>query len=252
MHRFKVLLLNTGYCVGLNGSPKQYLRYFHRYFFCPRRIQQRVLASIDTLIAEIKPDLCCFMELHRESKLLRRFNQLHRLINETYRYFHIANKYCETRILGRLPFFRRKSNGFLAKHPLPYRTHFFSRGGKRLIYEIILENSIHLFMAHFSLHREIRRKQFEEMAELVKSKKRVIVCGDFNIFRGFHELKPLLEAGNLKIVNQKNHATFPSCNPKKHLDLFLCSPDVPVTDVRVLKNVHISDHLPVVLEFSIS
>lgn len=251
MKRFKILLLNTGYCVGVDGSPNQYLRYCYRYLFCSRRIQREVIRDIDSLITDENPDLCCFIELHKESKILRRFNQMQALLDEEYRFYHMANKYGERGLLSHSPVLRRNSNGFMAKKALSFRRHYFRSGRKKLVYEILLDHDVHLFMAHFSLKKKARERQFDQLKNLIQGKKRVIICGDFNIFHGYEELKPLLETGDLQVMNSSEQKTFPSCYPKKHLDLFICSKDIKITDFKVLRDICISDHLPVVMEFAV-
>jgi endonuclease/exonuclease/phosphatase family metal-dependent hydrolase len=74
----------------------------------------------------------------------------------------------------------------------------------------------------------------------------VILCGDFNIFRGTRELQSLAESCNLKIVNS-NGATFPAANPKRTLDLFLCPKDLHHVSAEVMSDMQGSDHLPVLL-----
>ncbi|MBI2463597.1 endonuclease/exonuclease/phosphatase family protein [Candidatus Peregrinibacteria bacterium] len=251
MKRFKILLLNTGYCVGVNGSRSQYVRYCYRYLFCSRRIQRQVIHDIDSLIAKENPDLCCFIELHKESNILRRFNQLQALLDKEYRFYHMANKYGERGILSRAPVFRQNTNGFMAKKELFFRRHYFRSGRKKLLYEIILENDIHLFMAHFSLKKEVRERQFVQLKNLIQGKKRIIICGDFNIFHGYEELKPLLETGNLEVMNSSDQKTFPSCHPKRYFDLFICSKDIKITNFKVLRHICVSDHLPVIMEFAV-
>jgi endonuclease/exonuclease/phosphatase family metal-dependent hydrolase len=106
-------------------------------------------------------------------------------------------------------------------------------------------------MTHFSLSKRIRHKQFAELEELIRKRKRVILCGDFNVFSGPEELYHLLGQCNLRIVNQPKDFTFPTCKPRKALDLFLCSHDVRIMDIRVLDTVTASDHLPVILEVAL-
>lgn len=254
MKTFKILLFNTGYCLGLNGSTQDYLKYFYRYLFCPKRIQKKILENIDQLLDEENPDLCLFLELHKESKLFRRFNHLHFLLDEKYRHFHMTNKYAQNGFLRRLPVLRRKSNGFLAKRHVPFRTHYFRAGRKKLIYELSLPEKISLFMTHFSLQRSTREKQFHQLRSIIGDRKRVIVCGDFNIASGYKELQPLLDGSNLQIVtsNTQGEKTFPSADPQKAFDLFLCSANLPISSCKVLEHILLSDHLPVMVELDFS
>jgi endonuclease/exonuclease/phosphatase family metal-dependent hydrolase len=97
------------------------------------------------------------------------------------------------------------------------------------------------------LDRSVRKRQSEELKKIVKTRENVIICGDFNIFRGRKELESLARDCGLTIVNSPLEATFPAVRPKKTLDLFLCPPNLHAT-ARVINGVRASDHLPVLLE----
>ena len=85
---------------------------------------------------------------------------------------------------------------------------------------------------------------------MTEDKNQVIICGDFNVFKGLSELDHLVAGGNLKIINGPNDKTFPSYKPKNVLDIFICSKNIDVAELRVLTDVKISDHLPVILEIN--
>lgn len=100
------------------------------------------------------------------------------------------------------------------------------------------------------VHAKTRAKQFKEMKHLTKDTPNVIICGDFNIFGGLRELKPLLEDKRLHIVNTENDKTFPAHCPNKVLDIFIVSKNITVNRFNVLRD-QFSDHLPVIFEFKI-
>ncbi|HVW66844.1 MAG TPA: endonuclease/exonuclease/phosphatase family protein [Candidatus Peribacteraceae bacterium] len=235
----KILLYNIGYCSGLTGKKTQYVTEFNRYLHTPARIYQNIEQSIAQMVSREKPDLCCFLEVHKDFDLGEAAKAFHRRV--------IDNKYGLKSWLRKIPFFRYNCNAFFARKKLPYRKKFFGEGTKKLIYDIDLGHNLSLIVSHFSLSKRTRKKQFEELKQMVRNKMRVIVCGDFNIFDGEGELHDLVKSCNLRIVNARGR-TFPTVKPQKHFDLFLCSKDVPVKGWKVLKDCKVSDHLPVMLE----
>ncbi len=186
-----------------------------------------------------KPDLCCFLEVHSDFDLGE--------TDKTYNRRVIDNKYGLKSILRKLPFFRYNCNAFFARTKLPYKRKFFTKGTKRLVYDIDLGKNISLIVSHFSLRKRTRKKQFEQLKKMIRHKMQVIICGDFNLFSGEGELDDLVQSCNLKIVHPRGK-TFPTSNPEKHFDLFLCSKDMPVKGWKVVKNCTVSDHLPVMME----
>lgn len=243
---FRVLLMNLGYGTGLDGSLRSYLTRWYRYLYTPRRIIRTVRRSIYTLLNREHPDLCCFVEIHHK----------HGFVPHPHAYTsHIDNKYGRFSILSRLPFFRDNCNGFFSRHPLRFKKRYFKNGAKKLIYDIELGNpstelragGISLLLVHFSLSRETRIQQCEELKEILAGRPNTIVCGDFNIFRGTRELHALAEACGLRIVDAR-HPTFPTAHPSMALDLFLCPKELSGVSARVMDDIKISDHLPVILE----
>lgn len=129
--------------------------------------------------------------------------------------------------------------------------HYLKAGIKKLLYEVELAPSLHVFAGHFALQKRAREKQFEEVKQLLRHKQKIILCGDFNIFKGFDELNDLIHHYDMKIINTETDGTFPAHNPTKCVDLFICSKDITITNFRVLSDIQASDHLPIVVEISI-
>lgn len=236
----RIMFFNVGYCTGLDGGAVDYLLRFWRYMYTSRSTLASVLEGIETLLDTEKPDVCCFLEIHKKTGLVDRL--------EAYPYGDIANKYGLHGILRKFPFFRDNCNAVVAKTKMALHKHYFHTRGKKLIYEVEMPGGASLFVSHLSLFRRTRRKQIKQLIALIKRRKRVMLCGDFNTFYGRDELSLLIEQCGLRIVNPPREGTFPSRNPRMALDLFLCSPDVDVERVRVLKQVQLSDHLPVVVD----
>ncbi len=226
-----------GYGLGLDGSVKDYALKWYRYLHCPTIIKDKVLKGIKNLIKSQKPDVCCFIEIegpHAD------------YFSKDYLYYDITNKYGPKSALSKIPAFHTKSNAVFSRKNHQIKRHYFENGTKKLIYEVSLPKGITLLMTHFSLSKNTRKKQFTEIKKLIKNK--TILCGDFNIFTGFQELEPLLTETNLKIVSKNK--TFPASNPKKAMDLFLCSKNIKVNACKVI-NKRLSDHLPVLLEIEV-
>ena len=236
----KIFLLNLGYCTGLNGSFSQYILYGHRYLFSSKNIQENIINKLRKIIFNEKPDVVCLIEIEKG-------RQIEHLINEEYSFHDIETKYSTRSLLNKLSFFNKRSNAFISRQDLHFKKHFLKNGTKKLLYEITLPEDIKLLMAHFSLNKAVRKKQFEEINKMIENKSRIILCGDFNIISGNSELNSLMEKSNL-VINSCG-PTFPAYNPKRTLDVFLCSKGLK-THSKILTN-QLSDHLPVVLEVKI-
>jgi endonuclease/exonuclease/phosphatase family metal-dependent hydrolase len=239
----KILLFNTGYCTGLDGSLKGYALHFFRYLHTPQRILRSIFSSIDDLVTNTAPDLCCFTEVRRVQQFVHDLWE--------YPYHHFASKYGMQSVFRRLPYFRSNTMGFFSRRKLPFQKHYLKHGTKKLIYEVRLTDDTSLLIGHLSLRRKTRKKQLQELKELIQMRKHVILCGDFNVFAGFSELSEIIRDCRLRIVNTLHDATFPAIHPTVPLDLFLCSEDLLIERLEVLRSVHASDHLPVLLEVRI-
>ena len=242
--KFRILLFNVGYATALDGSLRNYLLRFYRYLYTPRRIIRQVRQAIFLLLKKVQPDVCCFVEIHRKTGSVPH--------PHVYTSHDMANKYGLHSVLRRLPFFRDNCNGFFAKGACSFQKMYFKNGTKKLIYEIKLREDVSLLLVHFSLERRVRRLQVAELHDIIKARKNVILCGDFNIFKGRSELEELAEECDLRIVNSPSDVTFPAVNPTKSLDLFLCPKHIKNAHATVLKGVHASDHLPVLLELEMA
>ncbi len=236
----KVLLLNAGYCSGLDGSYKDYILHGSRYLRTPRSIIEAVETSINSLIQDEQPDICCFLELNKHSALIQDLRD--------YPCYDVDTKYGTQSILRHLPFFRHNCNGFFAREEVPYKKYYFKNGAKKLIYELDIGQDISLLMCHFSLAGAVRQEQFNELKSIIKNRERSILCGDFNIFRGTQEIDELINECNLHPVTAYA-PTFPAVSPSKAFDLFLCTNNLHITRCEVVRDFKGSDHLPVILEF---
>jgi exonuclease III len=234
----RILLYNVGYGTGLDGSVKNYLLRFYRYFYTPRWIIRQVRQSLYNLLNREHPDVCCFIEVHRKHGFIPHPHSYH---------FHADVKYGQKSILRRMPFFRDNCNAFCSRQPLKFEKKYFRNGTKKLIFDITLPGNLHLLVVHFSLRERTRRKQCKELQAMIADHSNVIICGDFNVFRGTRELKNLAESCGLRFINA-HHATFPTACPRKTLDMFLCPASMESVTAKVFNDIRVSDHLPVMLE----
>lgn len=238
--------MNLGYATGLDGSLRSYLTQWYRYLYTPRWIIRQVRQSLYQLLNREQPDLCCFVEIHHKHGFVPH--------PRAYR-SHIDNKYGRFSLRRFLPFYRDNCNGFFSHQPLRFTKRYFAHGAKKLIYDIQLGNpltsltasSLSLLLVHFSLKYKTRRRQCAELAEILRGRGPTIVCGDFNILRGARELRMFAESCGLRIINA-HQPTFPAVHPRKALDLFLCPKAMGEVSARVIGDVRVSDHLPVLLE----
>ena len=211
MHTHRILLLNLGYETGLDGSWKQYLLDSWRYVHTPEKVQSRVREEFQSLIKSVQPDICCVLEMHHDPMLLKTF--------AAYHCKHVDPKYGNTSVLRRLPFFRDNCNGVFALDRLPCTVRQFKHGTKKLLYDVNVKNEFSLLIGHYSLHASVRQQQFEEIAQLVKGRKRAIVCGDFNDFGGEQGIEFADQAQQSPDRPPGTQSNLPACHPKKPLDL---------------------------------
>jgi len=247
MRKHSILFLNAGYFADVHGSLREYILRGHRQIITTATIQQRTGRKLIALLAKLQPDVCCLAEVTPKT-----FRYIQEELSSLYPHWVAANKYGPGRILSRIPLLRKRFGGILMKKKLPCRRHLFSHGMKKTLYEVRLEKDLSLFVAHFPLSAAARKKQFHELNILLPRDRRIILCGDFNIFRGQGELNNLIQDRHLHIVNQKTDHTYPAHCPKKSLDLFLCSPNISDCSLRVITAPLISDHLPVLFAYRAS
>ncbi|AZL16066.1 endonuclease/exonuclease/phosphatase family protein [Rickettsiales endosymbiont of Stachyamoeba lipophora] len=224
MGKLKILFSNLGYARGFNGYLKQHILHLYRHIYCPPNVQRQVLLELKNIINLKKPDIGCVVEIDQGSLNSAYFNQIEHLIDINYPFFDIENKYSQNSYLNKLPIFNGKCNAFFAKLSLNYQKLYFTYGTKKLIYKINLINNITLFFAHFSLKKNVRAKQYQEICALAKNEPgEVIIMGDFNNFLGFNELLPFTHDANLSILNDQKIPTFTFHIWQYPIDLCICS-----------------------------
>lgn len=239
----RIMIYNTGYFRGLTGKLSEYLFKFHRILFACPSFKDGLSKEITELVKANRPDVLFMEETRDEPYMLR--------IKALFEESHIDEKYEPGSFLRRLPFFKGNCNAVFLNKPFHVTKRYLKNGTKKLVYQVDVGADTSFFFSHFALGKATRKKQFLEIAEMVKEKKQAIVAGDFNIFGGALEVKELTETAHLKVANNLKEKTFPSFNPKHTIDLFLTSPSIKIIDIRVLQGVQFSDHVPVIIDVSV-
>jgi endonuclease/exonuclease/phosphatase family metal-dependent hydrolase len=111
------------------------------------------------------------------------------------------------------------------------------------------EDPLVMVLVHLSLSRNARLLQMEFVSEIIRGYNHVILMGDMNCSAESSELAMLLGETNL-CMPYSNLYTYPSWNPKRHIDHILISPTIRIDSVEVL-NYPLSDHLPISMEVSL-
>ncbi|NIR25502.1 MAG: endonuclease, partial [Gammaproteobacteria bacterium] len=108
-----------------------------------------------------------------------------------------------------------------------------------------------VYLVHLSLGARARHHQLSDLYSLVKNtSKPCIVAGDFNMLWGEREIDLFLAATGLQNANKCNLPTFPSRQPRRHLDFVLHSKEILIKNFTI-PNVSFSDHLPVMVDFDV-
>ncbi|MFY9398168.1 MAG: endonuclease/exonuclease/phosphatase family protein [Desulfomonilia bacterium] len=111
------------------------------------------------------------------------------------------------------------------------------------------EDPLVLIMAHLSLGRKARRDQMEYLSAIMSGYDNVILMGDLNCSAQSREMSRFLSQTGL-CMPYSDLQTYPSWNPRRHLDHILVSPGIRVHEVKVLK-CPFSDHLPMTMEVTV-
>lgn len=222
----RIVYSNLGYSRQIDGSLGQHVRRAHHHLYTPRDAQMRSLTFVKEALRELKPDLSCFVEIDRGSLTNGFFDQLPILRDDYHAMVQIDSKYALERKFRRFSISKGKSNAFLASQPLEFRARYLDHGNKRLVYDIDLAG-IRVLVGHCSLLYRVRERQFEQLAEWTREHDGpTVVVGDFNIFRGGRELRPLLHDQRFRHLNEAHGPTFRFGPYRANLDTCLVSADI--------------------------
>jgi len=209
----------------------------------------KTLAQIGDFLHDLNPDVAGLIEVDSGSYRTHRSNQAQTLAQKIGHYHVYRSKYGEGSWINRLPLFKQQGNAFVVRDSEHQEIfHYFDRGMKRLVIELEMDNVL-FFLIHLPLGSRLRHRQLGDLYDLLKGvDKPYIVAGDFNALWGEQEVRLFLAATGLKNAQTINAPSFPSWNPKRHLDFILHSPGIQV-DSCCMPDVRFSDHLPIVCDF---
>lgn len=209
------------------------------------------LDEIIEFIRPLDPDVIGLVEVDNGSYRSGRKSQTETLAESLGHFHSYCCKYGATSRWLRIPVYNKQGNAFLAKDTIQgEKFHYFERGMKKLIIELELEK-VTIFLVHLALGYKARQEQILHLYRLVKETNRpYILAGDFNAFMGEDEIQLLMSASGLKNADQEMQPSYPSHNPRKHLDFILHSPEIKVNKFW-MPDVQLSDHLPLVIDFDV-
>jgi endonuclease/exonuclease/phosphatase family metal-dependent hydrolase len=248
MSSVRILMSNIAYARGMSGSLFDQVMRAYRHVHCRTQVQQNVVDQIRCLVDAEKPDVCGFVEIDRGRASGKAFNQLHAILDGKYPVWDIANKYFRGNRSHAIPFLGRNCNAFCAKREVPFERVYLPAGMKRLAYKITLAPRLTLFFTHLALRKKTRTRQMEGIRALVDATPgEHVVMGDFNIFSGLDELKPLVDGSSLVLLNDPYAATHRF--HKRHRVLDLCLVSEPLRERAELKVIPqgYSDHAALML-----
>ncbi|MEL7537677.1 MAG: endonuclease/exonuclease/phosphatase family protein [Pseudomonadota bacterium] len=210
--------------------------------------------QLDRLIDFIKlqaPDVCGLIEVDTGSIRSRMINQAESIAAALEFKSSYETKYGGTSVNNLLPIVRKQGNALLAGPNVHHeRFHFFDTGIKKLVIELELDDCA-IFLVHLSLKYRHRHLQLRHLYDLIrKTRKPVIVAGDFNTFWGGDEIYLFQQAAGLHSANVERLPSYPSNAPRRELDYILHQDPIRVTRFDV-PQVQLSDHLPLVCDFEI-
>jgi endonuclease/exonuclease/phosphatase family metal-dependent hydrolase len=144
--------------------------------------------------------------------------------------------------------FAASSNGLLTRskpaevldYPLPGRIP--GRGALWVRYGAGA-NALVVIVAHLSLGREARRRQFGFLAELIGRQPNVVLMGDLNCGLHSEEMRFLFQQTSLAPSHAPAPATYPSWRPRRAIDHILTTATLTVEKLWTLEH-PVSDHLP--------
>jgi len=208
-------------------------------------------ARITEFLHDLNPDVAGLVEVDAGSYRTGRSNQAEMLAEGLGHYHVYRSKYGEKSLASRLPIIKQQGNAFVVRDGDHKETfHYFDRGVKRLVIELEMED-VTFFLIHLALSSRHRHRQLGDLYDMLQTvKKPHIVAGDFNALWGEQEIRLFQAATGLKNAHVANSPTFPSWKPKRHLDFILHSPEISVERCW-MPDVHFSDHLPIVCDFSV-
>ena len=242
----RLLVYNIAYGTGCPNGLAKRVWTVHRYIRTSHSHLDRIIEFIDGSAA----DIVGLVEIDTGSFRTAYVDQVEKVALHLSKYRTCDVKYAKDSIGRLIPILQSQANAVLTKRKIPKKHfHFFPIGFKRLIIEVHIEG-IRFFLVHLALQKAVRAKQLDFLAKLAEGEGPLIVAGDFNALTGPKELANFQKRLNLVNPNVEGVCTYPSWNPKKQLDMILCSKEIKILNFEV-PDVRFSDHLPVLIDFHV-
>lgn len=246
----EVLSLNAGHFLGYDGRLWSYLRHPLRPVLGDGSVELARLREFAEVAADVAPDAILLQEVDCGSIRTATGCQVSRLREELQGpYEHATSPKYRGPLVPRLPILRDLCHGVLHRGGR-VRSHYLETGIRSLVQELRLDDvswfSVHLAnTGHDVRRRDVRARQFEELAALVEAVDRYVIVGDFNLHDGPRERDLLDDTIEGEVVSPG--PTFPSTAPEYALDLAVVAPTVAVERCEVVDTT-VSDHCPIVVE----
>lgn len=253
----RLICYNIEYCEGMEGLWYQYLM-FWRIFFPPKKLDQQLVDALKRM----KPDILTLVEVDVGSLRSRGKDEV-RFIEQGLGMKSFVEKIKYPfqgwlRLFHHIPILDKQANAIISKFKISkVKYHVFHEGTKRMVIEatIHIPQKVTLLVAHLALGGKTRALQIQELVRMVNAiHNPVILMGDFNTFHGEKEVYDLLKKTHLRdkisLDKESLPLTEPAWHPTRRLDYILTSPQIWVKKYSVL-NVHFSDHLPLLIDFSV-
>ena len=251
----RLISYNIQYEEGNGKGLYEYLN-IHRLLRSNPALSQKMAS----FLSQYNPDIVGLLEVDAGSSRTNHVDQASILANALgMEYIVEAGKYAGRGfhwLLRKLPIMSKLSNAILTRKDIGRPVvHVLSRGMKNIAIQLPFTEPkpFNVLLLHLALRRKTRLAQLKEVSYIVKNiDTPVVVVGDFNTFKTA-ELQVLLSSTRLHDAYLPGADAFtqPSWNPKYRLDNVLVSPDITVENYQVLQS-RLSDHLPVLVDFSLS
>jgi len=134
----------------------------------------------------------------------------------------------------------------IEEHNLPGR---FKGRGALLAQFGSADNPLTLVITHLALGRQSQNSQLAYLRDLISEHRHVIMMGDTNCGPIRLLSQSPLASSQLRLP-EVSPATYPSWQPRFHLDHILVSPDIKIHQVSTLQRPY-SDHLPITMEIEL-
>ncbi len=240
----KVISFNTGYFLGYTGKYREYLTKPHVGLFGSKE-QESYLEEFASLVHREEPDIVLNQEIDGGSFRSNSVDQSNVLEEKLGKKFDLKfGKKYRGELFPRFPILRFMGNSLMHKNG-SVKNHYLDSGRKGLVQELKLENTS-IYSVHLATFgRWTRRKQIDQLDNLIDKERNFVISGDFNFHTGEKEINYIEEKIGCEVKSPGD--TFPSGNPRKNLDIIAHSREIDLKNSEVMSE-SFSDHRPISFE----